>query len=126
MVDRCLDAAGDVAAGGAPWPLVSPRRPLARLAAGSVAARSWPVANTRCCASSPRGHPGEHFAAVGVQLVPVQVLGGEPALELAVQRRDLPAVAMGALTQTWGTTGSSSPSSTIGVAKTYQPRLTTA
>jgi hypothetical protein len=38
--------------------------------------------------SGIRGHPDEHVAAVGVQLVPVQVLGGEPASGLALQRRD--------------------------------------
>ena len=38
--------------------------------------------------SGTRGHPHEHVAAVGMQLVPVQVLGGEPACGLALQRRD--------------------------------------
>ena len=45
--------------------------------------------------SGIRGHPDEHVAAVGVQLVPVQMLGGEPARGLAVQRRDQQPVPIG-------------------------------
>ena len=44
--------------------------------------------------SGSRGHPHEHVAAVGMQLVPVQMLGGEPACGLALQRRDQQPVAL--------------------------------